>query len=260
VNEASPDATGERSVVARSIESFRLAASFLTILPLGPREPAAPESVAESFAYFPIVGFAIGVALCIEDWLLAFLFGHALRSGLIVLSLAVLTGAVHLDALADTADALGAGRNRERALEILRDSAIGSFGAIALIFVLGLKVIALASIGGFPRYAALFVAPGLGRWAMVAVSWRLEYLRSAGAGSALLAAGGGRNFAFASAVSIVAAAIAASSRTLGACVAAVVLAILMRAFYKRWLSGVTGDLIGAAGEIAETVVLVLFAT
>src|SRR5208282_1942504 len=100
---------------------LRLALAFLTILPAGPRRAVARESVAESFAWFPICGFMIGAALAAEDWLLGLMFGSMPgsilpRSILIVLSLTVLTGAVHLDGLADTADALGAGRDRERAL------------------------------------------------------------------------------------------------------------------------------------------------
>ena len=106
------------------------------------------------------------------------IFGDAIRSALLVLSMAVVTGAVHLDGLADTADALGAGRDRVRTLEILRDSRIGAFGALALFFVLVLKVISVATVFGTRRCAMLLLAPMLARWAMVAVSYRIDYLRS----------------------------------------------------------------------------------
>src|ERR1700691_2541137 len=71
----------------------------------------------------------------------------------------------------------GAARDRARALEIMRDSRIGSFGAIALILVIGLKIAVIAGLAGAPRYAALYMAPGLGRWAMVAIAQGLDYLR-----------------------------------------------------------------------------------
>src|SRR6266851_3299673 len=122
-----------------------LAISFLTILPVIDQRPASEETVAASFAWFPIVGFLIGVALVGEDWLLAHVFAQVIRSVLIVISLTIITGAVYLDGLADTADALGAGRDRERALDILRDSRIGTFGAIAIFFDLILKIAVLAS-------------------------------------------------------------------------------------------------------------------
>jgi adenosylcobinamide-GDP ribazoletransferase len=249
-----PQAQG-RETVRGVLDPLRLALAFLTILPLGPRRSVRPQSVGDSFAYFPIAGFTIGAALAAEDWLLGHALRPVLRSALLVLSLAIVTGGVHLDALADTADALGAGGDRDRALEILRDSSIGSFGAIALFFVLALKIIALAALAGTRRYAALILAPGLARWAMVAVSHRLEYLRAQGAGSSILKSDGSRNAAFATATTIVAALILPSARTLGACVAAAVAVFGMRAFYRRWLGGVTGDLVGAAGELVETIAL-----
>jgi len=256
--QATPDERGDRGW--RSLDELRLALAFLTILPIGPRRAVAPESIAESLAWFPICGFMIGAALAAADSLLGFVFGLPLRSILTVLSIAALTGAVHLDGLADTADALGAERNRQRALEIMRDSAIGSFGAIALFFVLALKVVALAGlVEGHRRSAALYLAPGLARWAMVAVSRGLDYLRSEGAGSALLQAGAESSFAFASLTTLAAVLLAPSRRMLGACAAAAIVTLALRSFYRRWLGGVTGDLIGAAGEIVEAIVLVVMA-
>ena len=156
---------------------MRLALSFLTIFPVIDQQRASEDTVAASFAWFPIVGFALGVALIAEDWLLAHVFAQVIRSVLIIISLTVVTGAVHLDGLADTADALGAGRDRERALDILRDSRVGTFGASAIFFDLTLKILALSTLAGHRRYAALMIAPMLARWAMVLVSTGLPYLR-----------------------------------------------------------------------------------
>ncbi|MGO9602166.1 MAG: adenosylcobinamide-GDP ribazoletransferase [Candidatus Binataceae bacterium] len=237
---------------------LRLAASFLTILPVGPAR-ADNEAVAASFGWFPIVGFGIGVALTFEDYLLGHLFSVALRSALVILSLTAVTGAVHLDALADTADALGAGRDRDRALSILHDSRIGSFGAAAVFLSLALKVIALASISGSRRYVAIFAAAGIARWAMVAVASGLEYLRSeGGAGTALLKRDPG-NLALASLATAGALLPIFSLRVAGSAIAAVLLTAAARWFYRRWLGGVTGDLIGACGEIVEIAVLIVFA-
>src|SRR5271163_4147312 len=132
---------------------LQLAFSFLTILPVIDQRPAPEETVAASFAWFPIVGFLLGVALVGEDWLLAHVFARVIRSVLIVISLTFITGAVHLDGLADTADALGAGRDRERALDILRDSRVGTFGASAIFFDLTLKILALSTLAGHRRYS-----------------------------------------------------------------------------------------------------------
>jgi adenosylcobinamide-GDP ribazoletransferase len=256
----------KRGRIAEFGEQIRLAISFLTIIPVINGARASDEkAVAASFGWFPLVGFGIGAALCVEDFALGYAFSPAIRSALIVMSLAIVTGALHLDGLADTADGLGAGRDRTRALEILRDPRIGSFGSIALFFALALKVIALASLAGTMRDEAIYLAPGLARYAMVMVTHRLEYVRAEGAGAALLASSDhdyerrSRNELIVCATVVIAVLPAISIKALYACGVAVVATVLLRAFYRRWIGGVTGDLIGAAGEIVETAVLITFA-
>jgi adenosylcobinamide-GDP ribazoletransferase len=240
----------------RWLKQARLAASFLTILPVSPSIAARDDDIAASFGWFPLVGFAIGLTVCVLDLSLTPLIRGPLRSVLIVLALTALTGALHLDGLADTADALGAGANRERALEILRDSRIGSFGAIALCFAIVLKAVAIVSSGGTQRLAMLYIAPGLGRWAMVALASSLDYLRAEGAGVVMLSRDRRRNLTVATLTTIIALAPLVMLHALRACVIAAVATLALRAFYQRWLGGVTGDLIGAAGELVETAVLI----
>jgi adenosylcobinamide-GDP ribazoletransferase len=237
---------------------LRLAIGFLTIIPV--RIESADESdVAASMAWFPLVGALMGVAFALEDYALGFLFRHALRSALIVLSMVALSGAVHLDGLADTADALGAGSDRTRALEILRDSSIGVFGAIALFFALGFKVLALAGLYGRPRLATLILAPMLARWALVAVSYKIDYLRTQGAGTSMLGRGSDRNLMIASVIAILALIPFHSRRITITYAVSVIVALAMRSFYRRWLGGITGDLIGACGEIVEVLVMLTMA-
>jgi adenosylcobinamide-GDP ribazoletransferase len=238
-----------------------LAISFLTILPVIDQRPASEETVAASFAWFPIVGFLIGVALVGEDWLLAHVFAQVIRSVLIVISLTVITGAVHLDGLADTADALGAGRDRERALDILRDSRVGTFGASAIFFDLTLKILALSTLEGHRRYAALIFAPMLARWAMLLVALGLPYLRASGSGSALLSGkiSGARTAVVAIFTIVVLLMLGEMSTATLATSVAIAIVFAMRLFYRRWLGGVTGDLIGACGELVEIAVLVTMA-
>ncbi len=241
-----------------------LAISFLTILPVLDRRPASDETVTASFAWFPIVGFLLGAALAGEDWLLSHVFAQVIRSVVIVISLTIVTGAVHLDGLADTADALGAGRNRDRALDILRDSRVGTFGASAIFFDLTLKILALSTLAGHRRYTALIVAPMLARWAMLLVASGLPYLREAGAGSTLLAnenKQGSLRTAFVAVFTIVVMLMLGEFRASAlASVVAIAIVYALRVFYRRWLGGVTGDLIGAGGELVEIAVLITMAS
>lgn len=266
----------EEALVAASLEAepkiethggwlteLRLAAGFLTILPVLPCVGASGEAVAGSLGWFPLIGFVMGGILVVEDFALAALFGHVIASALAVLTLSVLTGALHLDALGDTADALGAASDRRRALDIMRDSRIGTFGTVAIALFLGLEIIALARTSAFGagrRAAALWLAPGLARWAMAAVSWRVEYLRPGGAGATMLRGSGDRNVALASAITAVAIIPVLSTHALAACAVAIAIVVALRAVYQRWLGGVTGDLIGAAGELVEVAVLLVMAS
>jgi adenosylcobinamide-GDP ribazoletransferase len=239
------------ATVSGIFTQIRLAGAFLTIIPLLDRRPRSAEVVAASFRWFPLVGFVLGAVLCAEDWAARAIIAPAPRAILIVLTLVIVTGAVHIDGLADAADALGAGRDRARALEIMRDGRIGTFGAISIFFLLILKISALAAVLETHRRTALYLAPGFARWAMVMVVQRMDYLREQGAGTALLQ-DNSRNLLIASIVTIAAAALAGSLLAVRAVLIALAMATILRAFYRRWLGGVTGDLIGAAGEIVET--------
>jgi adenosylcobinamide-GDP ribazoletransferase len=255
---ADPDG-GERHPLRCGVTCLRLAVSFLTILPAGPRRPSSGDELAASFGLFPLVGFIVGAALALEDRALMRLFNAGIRSGLIVLTLVIITGALHLDALADTADALAAGGDRERALSILRDTRVGVFGVVAILFWLGLQWAALASIQGRPRATAIFLAPGLGRWAMVAVASGLDYLREAGAGSFMKPQWIRSNFWTATAIAVLAIIPVLSWHVLAAAISAIAVALVVRWFYRRWVGGVTGDLIGAAGALSELAVMLAMA-
>jgi adenosylcobinamide-GDP ribazoletransferase len=254
-----PGAPPERALGLGLLGQLRLAVSFLTIIPVLGCASSGFADLTASFGWFPLVGFALGAIAACADFCLRRFLRPAARAVLIVMALAVVTGGVHLDGLADTADALGAGRDRMRALEILRDSRIGTFGAIALFFILILKLSALAGAVHTGRFQAIFLAPGLGRWAMVMTAEGMTYLRTEGAGSTLLGARGARNWWVATLISIIGVSLTRSTIGWLAAGLAVLLSLGLRAFYRRWLGGVTGDLIGAAGEIVETAVLLAVA-
>jgi adenosylcobinamide-GDP ribazoletransferase len=207
------------------------------------------DDVARGAVFFPVVGAGIGAVVGViagVDSLTAPLAAFlGLAAG------ALLTGALHLDALADTADALGA-HTRERALEIMRDHRIGAYGAVALVLDLGAKATALAALGDDVLRIAVCAA-ATARVAPMFLAAALPYARDdTSTGSALGTSGWVR--------AIVAAAIAA-----GFCVwldAEIVLAavagvaLVMGVFAWRWLGGVTGDVLGATTELAELAALV----
>ncbi|TXL73055.1 adenosylcobinamide-GDP ribazoletransferase [Vineibacter terrae] len=242
------------------------AATFFTCLPLGQRAPRF--RVADILPAWPVVGLAIGVAggidLAVARWLGA---APWLAAVVGLLTGVVLTAALHEDGLADTADAFGAsGVDRARRLEILRDSRIGTYGALALVFSLLLRLAALAQVavvaGTGPALLALGAAHAVSRAAMVWPILCTMPARADGLGASLgrpaagsigwtLVIGGGIAFVALLGVSALAA-IAAPPLALA-------LAAGMTTMARARIGGYTGDTLGATQQVVEIAVLVLVA-
>jgi adenosylcobinamide-GDP ribazoletransferase len=169
----------------------------------------------------------------------------------------VLTGGMHLDALADTADALG-GWTRERRLAIMRDHAIGAFGAVALVLTLLLEASLLATLAVDGNAWRAFAAAGAcSRVSSLPLAAALPYAREEGQGAALARGIRWRDAAAGVAVAGGLALAAAGLAGLAALVATLGLVVLTGAFFRSWIGGVTGDTLGATVELAQLVGLVV---
>ena len=245
---------------AASVRVAAAAVTFLTRVPVARSSNLDGADVARAASLFPVVGLAVGA--CAGGVALG--LGHVLpslaASALGVAVALVLTGALHLDALADVADAAGA-FTRERALEIMRDSRVGTFGAAAIVLDLLLKVVAIgALIGRGGAVQAVAASGALSRAAGLPIAAFLPYPRvGGGIGSVLtgrigrLAPAVGTAFAIAIAVALLG--------WTGAIMAGVAAATAVVAIgiYRRWLGGATGDCIGAVIELTELAVLLVAA-
>ena len=195
-------------------DEFLAAFTFLTRLPLGSAQTdALRPSLADASWAFPLVGLVIGAIGGIAYAIASALALPALAAALIaVATTALITGALHEDGLADTADGFGGGATRESKLDIMRDSRIGTFGVLALIFSIGLRVVAIADVGTrWHVFAALIAANALSRGVLPAAMHRLDPARADGLG-----AGAGRpeqnQVLIALAIALVAAVIATGLR------------------------------------------------
>src|SRR5439155_7993505 len=148
------------------------AVRFLSVLPMpGRMQPLEKDETAPHLAvgstYFPLVGLLLGLLLSILTLLLDPLLPQLVVAALLVVALVLLTGGLHLDGLMDSCDGLFGGRTRERRLEIMRDSRVGSFGVLGGICVLLLKFACFASLAQHALFVALLVVLSSARWAMV---------------------------------------------------------------------------------------------
>jgi len=236
-----------------------VAVAFLTRLPVPPGREVDEVDVGRSAAFFPLVGLVLGAVLVVVAALLARHLPSSVLSVLLVALLAALTGALHLDGVADTFDALGSpSADRARRLEILRDSRIGAHGATALVLVVLLKLTALHAVLASGAVAAVLLFPALARCVATIALVRFPYARVQGLGAAFAAHGSPRDALAVSAATLVATwLLGGGPAVLAALVASGVVLLFVRRVAGR-LGGVTGDVCGAAIELAEAAFLVLY--
>jgi adenosylcobinamide-GDP ribazoletransferase len=237
-------------VTSRVLPAAVAAVSFLTRVPLG-RLAVTADDVARGAFLFPAVGAGIGALVALSAEGVAGALAPFLAGAAAVGLEALLTGAIHLDALADAADGLGASA-RERALEIMRDPTVGTFGALALVLDVLLKAGAIAMLVAGDALLPVLAAFAVGRAAPLGLGLALPYGRAgSGRGRALT---DGPVWPRAGGV-VLAGAIAAAALGWDAVVvvgAATGLTVVIGLSARRRLGGVTGDVLGAATELVTT--------
>jgi adenosylcobinamide-GDP ribazoletransferase len=239
-----------------SLRSLRSAVMFLTIVPIG-RSGSGPDD-GLGRAYFPAIGALVGLGAGCVFVLAGAVSGSLVSAVAAVAAGALLTGGLHLDGLADSADGLLGGGSRERRLEIMRDPRVGSFGAIALILVLLGDVAALSQMSPVRGLRALVAAGALSRLAMLAVVVLVPYARADGLGLMVQ----GRHRALDIAIGVLFAAIASMLGGFRALVALPLVALtttLVVVLAKRRIGGATGDIYGACAELGQLAALLAFA-
>lgn len=209
-------------------------------------------------AFFPLAGLILGGMLAVADAGLALLLPRPVGDALLLVLLAVVTGALHLDGFADLCDGIGGGRDQQAALRIMKDSCIGAFGAVGLVLLLLCKYQALIALPAPVKPLALLLMPVVGRWAPVSLVVTIPYLRGPeGTGSAFATHAGRRELLLATLTLL---GVAAGLFRLDglALVGGAALATAGFGFWvKQRLGGVTGDVLGAAVELLEVVALLL---
>jgi adenosylcobinamide-GDP ribazoletransferase len=225
--------------------------SFLTVLPVPSGAP--PRSLDSAAGWFPAVGALVGA---IAGGVLVGtrpLVGSTAAAALAVAALVVVTGALHQDGLADCADGLGIRDDRERRLAVMRDSAIGVFGALALILWILLLVTALAGLAPRAALLALVAAGAAGRWSALVHGALARPARANGLGAGFDV--GTRSLAVGSATALGACLLTAGlGHGLAAFAVAACVGLAVTAWARRAIGGRTGDTLGATVALAEVAV------
>ena len=240
------------------IYPFRLlliALQFLTILPVPSPRECTTKDLGRSTAWFPLVGLAIGGLLVLADQLLGMLFPRQLTDALLVLLLSVITGALHLDGLADVCDGLAARGDKERFLAVMKDSRVGAVGVVGLVLGLLLKYLALLSLPAYLKTSGLLLFPLVARYAQVLILVNATAARNDGLGACFLNGCGTTQFSLATAAVLPLCWLSGGIQGLIALAAVLPLALGIRIYFSRRLGGISGDIVGFGSELAELAAL-----
>ena len=245
--------------------SFLSAVRFLTVFRIPFLRGETAEDAGRSTVWFPGAGFIIGLILAGLNWLFALFLPAAVSNGLTIVALVIITGAMHLDGLADTCDGLAGNKPAEERWKVMHDSSTGAFGVTGIVLLLLMKFIFLNSIPQALAPQALIVMAVTGRWAM---SWAITvfpYAHSEGLGKAFKQAASRGRLVASTVMTLVIVTLVAWWAGLGyyyvagiAVTAIIWLFVTIAATYFRHkFAGLTGDTYGAINELTETVTLLV---
>ncbi|MHA1528021.1 MAG: adenosylcobinamide-GDP ribazoletransferase [Alphaproteobacteria bacterium] len=237
---------------------FLTAAGFLTRLPVPGWVGWADDRMLRASRYFAAVGALVGLGGGVVWWLAGLALPPMVAAGLALVAMTWLTGALHEDGLADCADGLGGGKTAAQALAIMRDSRVGGYGVLALVFSVGLRWAALAALAPGWGVLALVLAGGIGRAAMGPATALASYARREGLGRAMVDGAGPVEVAAALGTALVLG-LAGGWPGLLALALALALACGFLFYMVRRVGGYTGDGLGAMAQLGEIAVMVVLA-
>ncbi len=251
------------------LRDLSLAIRFLTIIPVisfppsnntNQDEEALTENFANSMAFFPLVGMLIGILLVVLRRIFYYLPVSPLICDTLILVVWIwLSGGLHLDGFADSVDGFLGGHNKEEILNIMKDSATGAKGVVALVSLLLLKFVLLVEMPLFLKDAALFFTPVIGRWSMVIAAFLGKPARLKNSmGKLFMDYVGWREVIFASLTLAVIGILLFRLYFLPLVIIGVGIVLLMLKYCQQKIGGISGDILGAINEIVEVFILLTF--
>lgn len=234
---------------------FLLSLQFLTILPINLKKSPKQRDFSVAITFFPIIGAIIGLILVGCNHLLAFILPPNIINLFLIVLMTFLTGALHLDGLADTIDGIASSKPKEKMLEIMKDSRIGVMGVIAIIFSILTKLTLINQLSILDLPVILVTMLLLSRWSMVFIMYVFSYARKEGKAKMFF---DGTNFTvllIASIITFVPLLYYFRVQGLYFIIIALLASLLSGLYLNKKLGGLTGDTIGAVSELNEICIL-----
>jgi adenosylcobinamide-GDP ribazoletransferase len=246
----------------QQLRLFFIALQFFTRLPIPGWIGFEASWLQHASRYFPLVGCVVAAIAAAVYFAAALVLPAPVAAVLSTAASIYLTGAFHEDGFADACDGLGGGITRERALEIMKDSRVGAYGAIGIVCMLSAKLSALAMLPPRVAVGALFLAHPLSRLAAASLIWKLEYVRGEGKAKPLAQQMTSTEFAIAAVTALLPAPVLialgwiAPNALLAALLGAVLAALWLGRKLQKRLGGYTGDCLGAVQQLAEVFIYI----
>ena len=243
------------SLLKDELAKLFLAIQFLTRIPIPSAVRYTEQRFSDTPCYYPLVGIVIGLLCAVVYALAVLVFSQSVAIVLVIAFGILLTGAFHEDGLADTFDGIGGGLTKDAALEIMKDSRLGTYGTLSIGLVLATKTAAMLSLDNKTLLAALVSGHCLSRLSSVLVMASSHYVRDHGTGKPVANGINGNSLAialFTGLLSLAIIGVFTSPAAVLYCVAGLSIGhALMRYFYSRKLGGYTGDTLGAVQQASE---------
>jgi cobalamin 5'-phosphate synthase/cobalamin synthase len=235
------------------VRSFLAAVAFLTRFPVTRAIAFDAATVGNSAGWFPVVGILLGLTYSLAAGLIRTHLPLTVVAVLLVLLDALLTGALHFDGVADTADGFGGGQSREDVLRIMRDHNIGSYGGLALAIAVGLRITIYAALLKQSNWIwPLILAPALGRWSTLLLTAALPYARPS---TSVATDMGKRPLLWGTAVMLTTVVAAHSGRAWASLALTTAVSAGFGYYCRRRIGGITGDTLGANLQLCENATL-----
>jgi adenosylcobinamide-GDP ribazoletransferase len=243
------------------MKNLILAIQFLTRIPIDIKVEVKENSFAESVLWFPAAGLLIGTFNALIYWLSSMLLGGIFPVVCTVLANVCITGGLHVDGLADTCDGIFSARKRDRMLEIMKDSRIGTNGALAIVFDMLVRIAILVSVPSEKVVWLIFMAPIVSKALLPLIMKLSVYARAEGGmGGLFLGKQKWSRTIIALTAGLLITWFAIGIVGLASFAITLLVVVLFKSYIYSKLQGMTGDTIGAANEIAEVVFLLVAAT
>ncbi len=230
---------------------------FLTIIPLPFSFEWKKDDLGRSTALFPLAGLTIGAMLAGLNWLLYPHLSRPLADVLLIVALTTVTGALHMDGLADVCDGIAARGSRERFMEIMKDSRVGAVGAVAIALGLLLKWQALVAVPEAFKWQALLLFPLIARFCQVQTIVFGRNARQDGLGSTIVIGAGKMQLIIAFGLTLTTAWLLMGIHGSMLLAAAMLISGIIRRWFHAKIGGITGDVIGCINELVEISILIL---